>query len=81
MVPELDMTVSVSEIDCRHIKWRINDGHSETGGECMKVFCSLILVLALSGSAWASNQTRNPALDETVTVRLGPFLANLDATV
>ena len=47
----------------------------------MKVFCSLILVLALSGSAWATNQTRNPALDETVTVRLGPFLANLDATV
>lgn len=26
-------------------------------------------------------QTRNPALDETVTLRMGPFLANLDATV
>ena len=29
----------------------------------------------------AISQIRNPALDETVTLRLGPFLANIDANV
>ena len=45
------------------------------------VMAGIILFAIQIYSGGATAQTRNPALDESLTLRMGPFLANLDATV
>lgn len=47
----------------------------------MKKIYFLALGIILVMGTYATAQTTNPALDETITLRMGPFLANFDATV